>query len=59
LRKLPAILDEMVAGGVSPATVLHGAIETVAAGMVMLDLEGRIQYANTAYCEISGRFLSC
>ena len=54
MRKLPAILDEMVAGGVSPTTLLRGAIETVTAGMVMLNLEGRIQYANTAYCEISG-----
>jgi PAS domain S-box-containing protein len=44
----------MVAGGVSPATLLHGTIETVTAGMVMLDLEGRIQYANKAYCEMSG-----
>jgi PAS domain S-box-containing protein len=44
----------MVAGGVSPATLLHGTIETVTAGMVMLDLEGRIRYANRAYCEMSG-----
>jgi PAS domain S-box-containing protein len=44
----------MVAGGVSPATLLHDTIETVTAGMVMLDLDGRIQYANTAYCEMSG-----
>ncbi|HEX6495119.1 MAG TPA: PAS domain S-box protein [Acidobacteriaceae bacterium] len=54
MRKLPAILDEMVAGGLSPGTLLHGAIESVTAGMLMLDLEGRIQYANAAYCEISG-----
>ncbi|MFL6428331.1 MAG: PAS domain S-box protein [Acidobacteriaceae bacterium] len=54
MRKLPAILDEMVAGGVSPGTLLHGAIETATAGMVMLNLEGQIQYANAAYCEISG-----
>jgi PAS domain S-box-containing protein len=54
LRELPAILSEMVAGGVSPATLFHEAVERVANGMVMLDLEGRIQYANTAYCTMSG-----
>jgi PAS domain S-box-containing protein len=54
LRKLPAILAEMVAGGVSPATLFHEAVERVTIGMVMLDLEGRIRYANTAYCEMSG-----
>ena len=54
LRELPAILTEMVAGGVSPATLFHGAVETSAVGMVMLDLEGRIRYANTAYRDMSG-----
>jgi PAS domain S-box-containing protein len=54
LRELPAILAEMVAGGVSPAALFHEAIETVTVGIVMLDLEARIQYANTAYCEMTG-----
>jgi PAS domain S-box-containing protein len=54
LRKLPAILAEMVAGGVSPAALFHETIETAFVGMLMLDLKGRIQYANTAYCEMSG-----
>jgi PAS domain S-box-containing protein len=44
----------MVAGGVSPATLFHEAVERVTIGMVMLDLDGRIRYANTAYCEMSG-----
>ncbi len=44
----------MVAGGVSPATLFHEAVERVTIGMVMLDLEGRVRYANTAYCEMSG-----
>jgi PAS domain S-box-containing protein len=44
----------MVAGGVSPGTILHETIENATAGMVMLDLEGRIQYANSAYSEMSG-----
>jgi PAS domain S-box-containing protein len=44
----------MAAGGDSAATRFHEAVERVAIGMVMLDLEGRIRYANTAYCEMSG-----
>jgi PAS domain S-box-containing protein len=54
LRELPAILAEMVAGGVSPAALFYEAVETVTVGIVMLDLEARIRYANTAYCEMSG-----
>ena len=38
MRKLPAILAEMVAGGVSPATLFHETIETAFVGMLMLDL---------------------
>ena len=49
MRKLPAILAEMVAGGVSPATLFHETIETAFVGMLMLDLKGRIEYANTYY----------
>jgi PAS domain S-box-containing protein len=44
----------MVAGGVSAATLFHETVERAAIGMVMLDLDGRIRYANTAYCEMSG-----
>jgi PAS domain S-box-containing protein len=44
----------MVADGVSLATLFHDAMETVTVGMVMLDLKGRIQYANGAYREMSG-----
>ena len=44
----------MVAGGVPAATLFHETVERVAIGMVMLDLDGRIRYANTAYCEMSG-----
>jgi PAS domain S-box-containing protein len=54
LPKLPAILAEMVAGGVSPATLFHDAVETLTIGVVVLDLQGRIQYANKAYCNMSG-----
>jgi PAS domain S-box-containing protein len=44
----------MVAGGVSPATLLHDAVETAMVGVVLLDLEGKIQYANAAYRRMSG-----
>jgi PAS domain S-box-containing protein len=44
----------MVGGGVLPITLFHEAIERVTVGVVILDLEGRIRYANTAYCEMSG-----
>jgi PAS domain S-box-containing protein len=53
LRKGPTI-DEMAAGGASAATRFHETVARVAIGMVMLDLDGRIRYANTAYCEMSG-----
>ena len=54
MRKVPPIPAEMVAGGVSPAAPFHKTIEAAFVGMLMLDLKGRIQYANTAYCEMSG-----
>jgi PAS domain S-box-containing protein len=54
VRKLPPILAEMVEGGISPAVLFHETIEAAFVGMLMLDLKGRIQYANTAYCEMSG-----
>src|SRR6185312_11651320 len=45
---------EIVEGGISPAALFHETIEAAFVGMLMLDLKGRIQYANTAYCEMSG-----
>lgn len=54
MRRLPSILAEIVAGGVSPAALFHETIETAFVGMLMLDMKGRIQYANTAYCNMSG-----
>ena len=53
MREVPAALGEMVAG-VSPASLFHGAFETTAVGMVLLDLDGRIRHANAAYCELYG-----
>jgi PAS domain S-box-containing protein len=44
----------MAAEGNSAATRFHEAVERVTIGMVMLDLEGRIRYANSAYCTMSG-----
>ena len=54
MQKPPAIPAEMASGGNSPATLFHEAVERVTIGMVMLDLEGRIRYANTAYGDMSG-----
>jgi PAS domain S-box-containing protein len=45
---------EMVAHGVSPDTLFREVVESVTVGVAVLDREGRIQYANPAYCEISG-----
>jgi PAS domain S-box-containing protein len=44
----------MIARGVSPDALFHEVVETVGVGVAVLDLEGRIQYANPAYCEIVG-----
>ena len=44
----------MIAGGVSPAALLHDAVETAMVGVVLLDLEGNIQYTNAAYRTMSG-----
>lgn len=54
MQRLPAILTEMAARGVSADTLFHEVVETVTVGIAVLDLEGRIQYANPACCEISG-----
>ena len=54
LSKVPSILAEIVAEGVSPAALFQETIETALVGMLMLDLKGRIRYANTAYCTMSG-----
>ena len=51
---LPSILAEMAARGVSRDALFHAVIEKVTVGVVLLDLEGRIQYANPAYCEMAG-----
>lgn len=53
MQDVPAALGEMV-GGIPPAVLLHQAFETLTVGMVMLDLESRIRYANTASSEIFG-----
>ena len=53
MRDVPEVLGEMVAG-VSPAALFHEAFERTAVGMVLLDLEGRIRYANNAFREIFG-----
>jgi PAS domain S-box-containing protein len=44
----------MGAHGVSAATLFREVVDSVTNGVVVLDLEGRIQYANAACCEISG-----
>jgi PAS domain S-box-containing protein len=44
----------MAARGVSTEALFREAIETVPVGIALLDLEGRIQYGNPAYCEMSG-----
>ena len=54
MQRLPAILTEMAALGLSPDTLLREVVETVSVGIAVLDLKGRIQYANPAYCEVSG-----
>ncbi len=53
MREVPAGLGEMVAG-VSPLSLFHGAFESTAVGMVLLDLEGRIRHVNAALCELYG-----
>ena len=54
MRRLPSILAEMAARGVSRDALFHAVIEKVTVGVAVLDLEGRIQYANPAYCKIAG-----
>ena len=54
MQRLPAILTEMAARGLSPDTLFREVVETVSVGIALLDLKGRIQYANPAYCEVSG-----
>jgi len=54
LHRLPSILAEMAARGVSPDALFRSVIEKVTVGIAVLDLEGRIQYANPAYCEMAG-----
>ncbi len=54
MRRLPSILAEMAARGVSRDALFHDVIEKVTVGVLLLDLEGRIQYANAAYCEMAG-----
>ena len=54
MPKLPDIMGEMVGGGVSPVALFREAVDKVTIGMVMLDLEGRIRYANSSYGEMSG-----
>jgi PAS domain S-box-containing protein len=44
----------MAARGVSRDALFHDVIEKVTVGIAVLDLEGRIQYANPAYCEMAG-----
>ena len=53
LRTLPTALAEMVSA-VSSENLFHELIETATAGMVLLDLEGRIRYVNLAYAEMLG-----
>ena len=54
MHRLPSILAEMAARGVSPDALFRSVIEKVTVGIAVLDLEGRIQYANPAYCEMAG-----
>jgi PAS domain S-box-containing protein len=54
LRRLPSILAEMATRGVSRDALFQDLIEKVTVGIAVLDLEGRIQYANAAYCEMAG-----
>jgi PAS domain S-box-containing protein len=54
LRKVPTILAEVFADEVSGTALFHHALERMMVGIVVLDLEGRIQYANAAYCEMTG-----
>ncbi len=43
-----------VVSQVSPETLVHETIETVTAGVVLLDLAGRVRYANAAFGEMLG-----
>jgi PAS domain S-box-containing protein len=53
LHKLPVSVVEMVSA-VAPESLFHEVIETAPAGMVLLDLGGRIRYANLVYAEMLG-----
>lgn len=44
----------MVVEGVPPAALFCEMIETAQIGMLVLDLQGSIQYANAAYCRMLG-----
>jgi PAS domain S-box-containing protein len=44
----------MATRGLSPDTLFREVVETASVGIALLDLKGRIQYANPACCEISG-----
>lgn len=54
LRILPTVLAEMIAEGKSTGTILQDVFESMMVGLVVLDLEGRIEYANATYCGMSG-----
>jgi PAS domain S-box-containing protein len=53
VREVPQALGEMVAG-VSPVSLFHGAFETTAVGIVLVDLAGKIRHANPVYCDLYG-----
>jgi PAS domain S-box-containing protein len=54
MEKLPKILFEMIAGGASPGLLFHEAMNGVPVGVAVLDLDGKIQFANQALCRITG-----
>jgi PAS domain S-box-containing protein len=54
LQSLPTILADMAASGLSPDILFRELVESSSVGIAVLDLHGRVQYANPLYCEISG-----
>lgn len=54
MHELPTDALSDVASQVSPETLVHRTIEAVTAGVVLLDLGGRVRYANGAFADLLG-----
>lgn len=51
---LPTILAGIFAEDASPAALFHDVIDRMSVSVIILDLDGRMQYVNAAFCEMSG-----